>query len=313
MFQLEIRNLYLSHENFHPNNPNTLSIICTLSTSSTDTTTNESSVDHSSHHNGTTIHEKIVLEIAAEQMRLYAQKKICEEQHSIEELEEQTLYALVIHYIQLMIYIKLPLDISSVRDANKISTVGSHDNGNGFDLNNDDQVTDLVLSFVRNFVNKICDESGVNITDENSLHTKLYLIEKVYHETRKVASIPKPLLSRFVITSELSEQEESIALHSYLLPDGRNEFFVGQNSLLLAEGALIMTNYRLIFKVRPVNPVNLSTHQTMSLKSNGTNSTGFLNTLNGSTRHQPNILIRTLEPVRRSLTLANTRSPKSLS
>ncbi|CAF4057014.1 unnamed protein product, partial [Rotaria sp. Silwood1] len=44
-------------------------------------------------------------------------------------------------------------------------------------------------------------------------------IEKVYHETRRVASIPKPLLSRFVIISELSEQEESIALHSYLLPD----------------------------------------------------------------------------------------------
>ncbi|CAF2528574.1 unnamed protein product [Rotaria sp. Silwood2] len=300
MFQLEIRNLYLSHENFHPNNPNTLSIICTLSTSSTDTTTNESSVDHSSHHNGTTIHEKIVLEIAAEQMRLYAQKKYVKNNIQLKNLKNKHF----MHY---------------VRDANKISTVGSHDNGNGFDLNNDDQVTDLVLSFVRNFVNKICDESGVNITHENSLHTKLYLIEKVYHETRKVASIPKPLLSRFVIISELSEQEESIAFHSYLLPDGRNEFFIGQNSLLLAEGALIMTNYRLIFKVCPVNlkglipPKDLSTHQTMSLKSNGTNSTGFLNTLNGSTRHQPNILIRTLEPVRRSLTLANTRSPKSLS
>lgn len=35
--------------------------------------------------------------------------------------------------------------------------------------------------------------------------------------------------------------------------------------------------------------------------------------MNGSTRHQQNMLIRTPEPVRRSLTLANTRSPKSLS
>ncbi|CAF4446825.1 unnamed protein product, partial [Rotaria sp. Silwood2] len=39
----------------------------------------------------------------------------------------------------------------------------------------------------------------------------------------------------------------------------------------------------------------------------------FLNTLNGSTRRQANILIRTFEPVRRSLTLANSRSLKSLS
>jgi hypothetical protein len=45
-------------------------------------------------------------------MRLYTQKT-SEEQRSIEELEEQTLYALAIHYIQLMVYMKLPLDISS--------------------------------------------------------------------------------------------------------------------------------------------------------------------------------------------------------
>ena len=64
--------------------------------------------------------------------------------------------------------------ISSVRDADETSTAGSHDSGNGFDLNNDDQITDLVLSFVKKFVDKICDESGVNTTHKNSLHTKLY-------------------------------------------------------------------------------------------------------------------------------------------
>jgi transcriptional antiterminator len=56
-----------------------------------------------------------------------------------------------------------------------IKIVSSHDCGNGFDLNNnDDQATDIVLSFVRKFVDKICDESGVNTTHKNSLHTKLY-------------------------------------------------------------------------------------------------------------------------------------------
>ncbi|CAF3991739.1 unnamed protein product [Adineta steineri] len=484
--QLQIRNLYLSHEDYNQNNNNNdnSAVTDSLSTSSADTVTHQGSTithdlcaDHPSHQNGTTVHEKTALEIAAEQMRLYTQKT-SEEQRSIEDLEEQTIYALAIHYIQLMVYMKLPLDISSssnirhsiynhishntggdadsvtsdfyhssndpfnVRDADETSTVGSHDSGNGFDLNSDDQVTDLVLSFVRKFVDKICDESGVNTTHKNSLHTKLYqtvqiqieVLEKVYRETRRVAPMPKPLLPRFVTIPELFEHEESIALRSYLLPDGRDEFFIGQNSLLPAEGALIMTNYRLIFKGRPVNPAiandylivrsfpisslirekklsgqfrldnsniclhngiqlrsatfqlikvffddevlvddiekfrtklvekrypesvfqtfcfsiysdynpvinkqkdgtlkkygryarnvlrkkglippkDLTTHQTMSLKTNGSNNTGGLKTLNGSTRHQQNLLIRTPEPARRSLTLANTRSPKSL-
>lgn len=72
----------------------------------------ESPNENSSHQNGTSIHEKTALEIAAEQMRLYTQKTP-EEQRGIEDLEEQTLYALAIHYIQLMVYMKLPLDISS--------------------------------------------------------------------------------------------------------------------------------------------------------------------------------------------------------
>lgn len=67
----------------------------------------------------------------------------------------------------------------------------------------------------------------------------------------------KPLLPRFVTIPDLFEHDESIALRSYLLLDGRDELFYGQNSLLPPpEGALIMTNYRLIFKGRPVNPAS---------------------------------------------------------
>ncbi|CAF3636968.1 unnamed protein product [Rotaria sp. Silwood1] len=69
-----------------------------------------------------------------------------------------------------MVYMKLSLDISSStnirqsiynHDPDETSTVGSHDSGNGFDLNNDDQVTDLVFSFVRKFLDKICDGNFV--------------------------------------------------------------------------------------------------------------------------------------------------------
>jgi len=89
-----------------------------------------------------------------------------------------------------------------------------------------------------------------------TVQVQIEVLEKVYRETRRVAPMPKPLLPRFVTIPELFEHEESIALRSYLLPDGRDEFFIGQNSLLPAEGALIMTNYRLIFKGRPVNPTS---------------------------------------------------------
>lgn len=115
--QLQIRNLYLSHEDSNPTNSDTSNVTDSLSTSSTDTVTHQGSnntthEENSSHLNGSATHEKTALEIAAEQMRLYTQKS-SEEQRSIEELEEQTLYALAIHYIQLMVCMKLPLDISS--------------------------------------------------------------------------------------------------------------------------------------------------------------------------------------------------------
>lgn len=62
-----------------------------------------------------------------------------------------------------------------------------------------------------------------------------------------------------------------------------------------------------------IPPKDMTAHQTMSLKSNGTSNTAGIKTLNGAARHQQNILIRTPEPARRSLTLTNTRSPKSTS
>ncbi|CAF4015568.1 unnamed protein product [Rotaria sp. Silwood2] len=234
--QLQIQNLYLSHEDSTQHNTEVSPITDSLSVSSTDTVThqlsvtNELSTENSSHHNGTTTtHEKLALEIAAEQMRLYSQNTL-EEQRSLEEVEEQTIYAFAIHHIQLMVYMKLPLDISSslnIRQsmynhvthtitgnsdsltsdfyhsvyADEASTVGSHDSGNEFDLdNNDDQVTDLVLKTVQ---------------------IQIEVLEKVYRETRQVAPIPKPLLPRFVTIPELFEHEESIALRTYLLPDGR--------------------------------------------------------------------------------------------
>ncbi len=59
------------------------------------------------------------------------------------------------------IYHKLNEYIFSVQDADQTSIVDWNESGNGFDFNNDDQVTNLVFSFVRKFVDKIYDESWV--------------------------------------------------------------------------------------------------------------------------------------------------------
>ena len=53
------------------------------------------------------------------------------------------------------------------------------------------------------------------------------------------------------------------------------------------------------------------TNANLAMKSNGTTNSTGIKTLNNSMRHQQTVLIRTPEPARRSLTLANTRSPKS--
>lgn len=131
--QLQIRNLYLSHEDHHPYNPDHCGANDSQSGETGTSTAVESSQDTSSHQNGAATHEKTALEIAAEQMRLYSQKTP-EEQRSMEELEEQTLYALAIHYIQLMVYMKLPLDISSSTNIrHSIYNQVSHNTGGDAD------------------------------------------------------------------------------------------------------------------------------------------------------------------------------------
>ncbi|CAF3516847.1 unnamed protein product [Rotaria socialis] len=95
-----------------------------------------------------------------------------------------------------------------------------------------------------------------HISHDETIQVQIEILEKMHREARHVAPMPKPLLSGFVTIPELFEHEESIALRSYLLLDGRDKLFIGQNSLLPTEGALIMANYRLIFKGRPINPAN---------------------------------------------------------
>jgi hypothetical protein len=117
----------------------------------------------------------------------------------------------------------------------------------------------IKIVFIQNFIVGLFFFQSISIIFFliETVQIQIEVLEKVYRETRRVAPMPKPLLPRFVTIPELFEHEESIALRSYLLPDGRDEFFIGQNALLPAEGALIMTNYRLIFKGRPVNPASM--------------------------------------------------------
>jgi hypothetical protein len=68
------------------------------------------------------------------------------------------------------------------------------------------------------------------------------LLSPLIGKPGRAVPMPKPLLLHFgtCTMSELFEPEESIALRAYLLSDGRDEFFIGRDSLLLGDGALII-------------------------------------------------------------------------
>jgi len=82
----------------------------------------------------------------------------------------------------------------------------------------------------------------------------LETLESVHHEAQRLPPIQKPK----ILTPSLLNGERLITdgLRVYLLPDGREE---GTSSLgmgfLPAEGALFLTNYRIIFKGTPCDPL----------------------------------------------------------
>jgi len=193
--------------------------------------------------------------------------------------EEQTVYAQAIHYTTRMVCVLIPMDFKPERNgkgladhtsdmisnsiSNSVADTDSIDAESGFDDTEPNDNGLSVIKFVSRFVDKVCGESSVNDNHMKALHQMvpgvvamhLETMEAVSREAKRLPPIQKPKFH----TPSLLPGEELVCdgLRVYLLSDGREEYCGGVTGgavLLPAEGAIFLTNYRIIFKGSPIDP-----------------------------------------------------------
>ncbi|XP_059831862.1 myotubularin-related protein 13 isoform X1 [Hypanus sabinus] len=226
--------------------------------------------------------EKTVMDIAAEQLRLWPTLHK-EKQQELEKGEENTVFSQAIHYSQLMVYLLVPLDTSKnklLRNAatgdwesgsnsfvtNSIagSVAESYDTESGFEDAENNDVANAVVRFITRFIDKVCTESGVTQDHIKNLHCMIpgivamhiETLEAVHRESRRLPPIQKPKILRPALLP--GEEFVGEGLRVVLDPDGREEATggaLGGPHILPAEGALFLTTYRIIFKGTPHDPL----------------------------------------------------------
>ncbi|KAK9708693.1 uDENN domain [Popillia japonica] len=220
------------------------------------------------------VQEPSALEIAAEQMRIWTSID-AEKQKELISSEESTMYSQAIHYANRMVSLLIPLDVgnkSSKQDhlydderasnsiTNSVAESDSVDAESGFEDQDSGETGTSVIRLVSRFIDKVCNEGGVSREHIRNLHQMvpgvvhihIETLEAVYRESKRLPPIQKPK----ILTPNLLVGEELImdGLRVYLLPDGREEsstINLGGPILLPAEGAIFLTNYRIIFKGIP--------------------------------------------------------------
>lgn len=232
------------------------------------------------------------LEIAAKQMRLYDKLDKSSIKEYIRQ-ENDTIYAQAVHYANNIVAFRIPFDISnkdsscSVKHNTDDDTNSITNQSNAFDesgatqsIANDNEsvfdedsnvysntsstdVANNVIKFIFRFIDKVCNDSGVpqeSIKRFNELipsvvSMQIESLEPVWRESRHLPPLPKP---KILIPHTLPGEELSInELRAYLINDGKDESRTGVVSgtqFLPAEGAIFITNYRVIFKGRPMDP-----------------------------------------------------------
>ncbi|XP_026318048.1 myotubularin-related protein 13 isoform X2 [Hyposmocoma kahamanoa] len=211
--------------------------------------------------------EPSALEIAAEQMRLWPSLPP-EKQRELIASEESTLYSQAIHYANRMVYLLLPLegagrradarggddDRASNSITNSVAESDSADAESGFEEADPGEAGNNVIKMVSRFVDKVCTEGGVTADHVRCLHQMIpgvvhmhmETLDAVARESRRLPPVQKP---RIVAPALIAGEAISVpALRAYLVADGR------ETPLLPAEGALFLTNYRVVFKGAPTDP-----------------------------------------------------------
>ncbi|CAF0740382.1 unnamed protein product [Brachionus calyciflorus] len=120
--------------------------------------------------------------------------------------------------------------------------------------------------FISKFVDRVCIEGYLSETQKNLLHQNLAdvirmqieMLDLVYTHSKLVPLRHKPKLDQLKPENILNGEFiiDPSPLRCYLVPDGRDEYCglptLG-HILIPAEGALYLTNYRLIFRGIPIN------------------------------------------------------------
>ncbi|KOB77719.1 Myotubularin-related protein 13 [Operophtera brumata] len=178
--------------------------------------------------------------------------------------EQSTLYSQAIHYANRMVYLLLPLDGAGRRaeargdDAdrasnsitNSVAESDSVDAESGFEEADPGEAGNNVIKMVSRFV---CTEGGVTAEHVRCLHQMipgvvhmhLETLDAVARESRRLPPVQKPRIVAPALVP--GEAVSAPALRAYLVSDGR------QTPLLPAEGALFLTNYRLVALDEEVN------------------------------------------------------------
>lgn len=119
-----------------------------------------------------------------------------------------------------------------------------------------------MIRFVSRFVDKVCTEGKVTDDHVKSLHQMIPGVVAMHIETldmvhKESKRLPPTQKHKIVLPSLVpGEKMELEGLRVHLLPDGREDGVGAKGGpvLLPAEGALFLTNYRLIFKGLPTDP-----------------------------------------------------------
>lgn len=218
--------------------------------------------------------EQSALEIAAEQMRIWPNMDTTK-QNELVTSEESTLYSQAIHYANRMVSLLIPPDVNSGSRAHRFDTHMEDDTSvsnsvvesrsrsehsdEGFEESDPNDVGNVVAKMVCRFIDRVCTEGGVTVEHVRNLHAMvpgvvhmhIEMLEAVCRESKRIPPVQKPKIQ---IPSLLSGEEiRGEPMRAYLLPDGREEG--GISTMLPAEGALFLTNYRVVFRGSPCDPL----------------------------------------------------------
>ncbi|XP_055715970.1 myotubularin-related protein 13 [Phlebotomus papatasi] len=216
------------------------------------------------------IQEPSALEIAAEQMRIWPSYE-SPKQGELIKSEESTLYSQAIHYANRMVSLLIPpdvniggkvqkLDVHGVEDDTSVSNsvVESHSHSEhsdeGFEESDTGECGSAVAKMVCRFIDRVCTEGGVTADHLRNLHAMvpgvvhmhIEMLEAVYRESKRIPPVQKAKIHAPSLLS--GEDIMTEPMRVYLLADGREDNVSG---LLPAEGALFLTNYRVVFKGSP--------------------------------------------------------------